>query len=84
MSVQQDRHGDVHPADFPRLDKGTSPNDRSHGMDSRFCRRKRTEFTPDLRALRERVLAGDVDPFPIPDPARDHRDWWANQLVREF
>lgn len=81
MSVQQDRHGPVHPPAFPRLDKGPSPEDRSHAVITRFGKRKRTEFTPDLRQLRQALAAGDTDPFPRPD--RDMKDWWDGQLVRE-
>lgn len=83
MAADQDRRGPVHPLDFPRLDKGPSPHDRSHALIDRFAKLRRTEFTPDLRVLRERVLAGQPDPFPIPDPSHDYRDWWDRQLVRE-
>jgi len=83
MAAVQDRTGDVHVPAFPRLDKGTSPRDRSHATIDRFAIRRRTEFTPDLRALRARVLGGEVHPFPIPDPLHDHRDWWDNLPIQE-
>lgn len=67
---------------FRRTDKGVSPNDKSHAALARFRQRARTEFTPDLRKIRERILAGDPDPFPMPDP--DLRDWYDGQLVREM
>jgi len=81
MSIQQDRRGPVHPPAFPRLDKGPSPHDRSHAVITRFGTRRTTEFTPNLRELRRRVLAGDPSPFPAPDV--DSRDWWDSKLVRE-
>ncbi len=82
MAVEQDRHGDVHPLDFPRIDKGPSPRDRSHGIRERFWNRRRTEFTPPLRGIRQRVLAGVPAPFPWPDP--EQRDWWDGCLLKEF
>jgi len=83
MAATQDRTGDVHVPAFPRLDKGPSPRDRSHATIDRFAVRRRTEFTPDLRALRARVLGRELQPFPIPDPLHDHRDWWDNLPIRD-
>ena len=80
LSVQQDRRGFVHPLDFPRLDKGLSPNDKSHALRSRFFPRERTEFTPDLRALRK--LVRRKKPLPVPDPTADYRDWYDGTPVR--
>lgn len=80
MSAQQDRRGFVHPLNYPRLDPGLSPNDKSHALRARFFPRKRTEFTPDLNALRQRV--DKKKPFPIPDPNGDHRDWYDNSPIR--
>jgi len=80
MSVQQDRRGFVHPLNFPRQDKGQSPNDKSHALRDRFFRRKRTEFTPDLEQLRRRV--DRKKPLPIPDPNGDHRDWYDGTAIR--
>lgn len=60
-------------------DKGKSPRDKSHAALERFGKRSRTEFTPDLRALRARVAAGDG--FPIPsDP--DPKDWYDGEPIR--
>jgi glycosyltransferase involved in cell wall biosynthesis len=81
MSVQQDRRGFVHPLNFPRQDKGQSPNDKSHALEDRFRGRKRTEFTPDLKALRERRARGGS--FPIPDPKSDPRDWYDGSSIRD-
>ena len=78
MHIVQDRNGIDHP--FPRDDKGTSPNDKSHAMNARFGPRTRTEFTPDLRALR--ALRAGGEPWPIPDAAL-HRDWYDGQPIRE-
>lgn len=80
MHVLQDRVGIDHP--FPRWDKGISPDDKSHAMNRRFGKRTRTEFTPDLSALRELVRAGGT--FPIPDPNGDHRDWYDGQPIKEM
>ena len=65
-----------------RTDKGISPNDKSHRALARFGLRKRTEFTPDLTALRAHVRKGG--PFPIPDPLFDHRDWYDGELIRDM
>lgn len=78
MSIQQDRRGFSHPFAFPRHDKGTSPNDKSHALQERFFGRKSTEFTPDLRLLREQIAQGQ--PFPLPDPG--YRDWYDGQIVK--
>jgi hypothetical protein len=83
MSVQQDRlnpHGYLHPLNFPRQDKGQSPKDKSHAVETRFFMRKRTEFTPDLTKLRVAIVYGDT--FPIPDAASDHRDWYDGSPIR--
>jgi glycosyltransferase involved in cell wall biosynthesis len=81
MSVQQDRHGFVHPLNFPRQDKGKSPNDKSHAIRDRFFNRKHTEFTPDLRELRKALVKGI--PFPTPDPNVVYRDWYDGSLIRD-
>ena len=80
MSVQQDRRGFVHPLNFPRQDKGQSPNDKSNAMRARFFPRKRTEFTPDLKDLRR--LVDKKKKLPLPDPSGDHRDWYDGSLIR--
>lgn len=64
-----------------RVDKGTSPNDKSHAALKRFGKRSRTEFTPDLRALRADRAVGRLS-WPAVD--RDLRDWYDGQLVREM
>jgi Glycosyl transferase family 2 len=64
-----------------RTDKGASPLDKSHAALARFRVRKRTEFTPDLRALRVARAAGNLT-WPLPDP--DMRDWYDGELVREM
>jgi len=80
MAVQQDRHGFVHPLDFPRHDPGQTPLDKSHMIQTRFFPRKRTEFTPDLKKLRR--LVDKKMSLPIPDPNGDHRDWFDGSLIR--
>jgi hypothetical protein len=71
---------DVH-AGLRRIDKGTSPNDKSHVALQRFGTRPLTEFTPDLRKLRADRAAGKLV-WPVVD--RDLRDWYDGQLVREM
>ena len=78
MSLQQDRKGFSHPFGFPRHDKGQSPNDKSHALQKRFYGRTRTEFTPDLRAMRQQISQGQ--PFPLPNI--NHRDWYDDTLVK--
>jgi len=83
MSVQQDRNdprGYLHPPKFPRQDKGLSPNDKSNALIDRFCKRSRTEFTPDLNRLREVLARGEA--FPLPDPNADYRDWYDGTSIR--
>lgn len=64
-----------------RSDKGVSPHDKSHSALARFRTRKRTEFTPDLRAMRARRAAGDLS-WPMPNP--EMRDWYDQELIREM
>jgi len=64
-----------------RTDKGVAPNDKSHAALSRFRVRRRTEFSPDLIALRAARAAGSLV-WPLPDP--DLKDWFDGQLVREM
>jgi hypothetical protein len=66
-----------------RLNKGegVALEDKSQAALARFRTRKRTEFTPDLRALRARRASGDLS-WPMPD--RQLRDWYDGQLVREM
>ena len=83
MSVQQDRcdqRGYLHPSKFPRQDKGLAPDDKSHAVEARFSVRKRTEFTPDLVALRKGMKRGET--FPLPDPNMDYRDWYDGSAIR--
>jgi len=63
-------------------DKGTSPADKSHAALRRFGSASRTEFTPDLRALRTRLAAGDAAPWALPDP--DARDWFDQEPIRNM
>lgn len=79
MFVQLERSS-LHSNTYVRTDKGKSPNDKSHVAIARFKPRKRTEFTPDLRSIRAGLSRGE--PFPIPDPLADHRDWYDGTLVR--
>ncbi len=68
---------------FVSLDKVDAMGARkSSAALERFGRRARTEFTPDLRALRARLAAGGG--FPDVDPSADHRDWFDDQPIREI
>lgn len=84
MHVSQDRTvgNETCKGTYGGRDKGISPNDKSHAAVTRFGSRIRTEFTPELRALRAVLAAGGS--FPIPDPTVDYRDWFDNELVREM
>jgi hypothetical protein len=63
-----------------RTDKGSpGPKDKSHVALERFGKRKRTEFTPDLRTLRAARAAGKLV-WPTPDP--EMRDWYDQELIR--
>jgi hypothetical protein len=70
-----------HGSTYIRVDKGKSPNDKSHAAIARFKNRKRTEFTPDLTALRADLARGGS--FPIPDPKGDYRDWYDGTLIKD-
>jgi cephalosporin hydroxylase len=59
-----------------RMDKGISPNDKSHAALERFGKLKRTEFTPDLRNLREQKI------MPVPDISVRYADWYDDQDIR--
>lgn len=65
-------------------DKGVSPHDKSHAALARFGKRKRTEFTPELRELRARwhTLNLGAAAWPMPDP--EMRDWFDGQRVVEM
>ena len=80
MSVQQDRNdprGYLHPAQFPRQDKGQ----KRQAQLERFYKRKRTEFTPDLTDLRKKISRGEA--FQKPDPSFDYRDWYDGSPIRD-
>lgn len=88
MFVHQDRsQGNVTcKGIYKCMDKGVSPNDKSHAALERFGSRTRTEFTPDLRKLRVERLraaaAGVAWAFPIPDPNGVYLDWYDSQDIR--
>ena len=78
MFVRQERSvGTEHSCAM--TDKGRAPHDKSHVALARFGERRRTEFTPDLCALRARIAAGEG--FPDVDRGADHRDWFDGELV---
>jgi hypothetical protein len=59
----------------------TDKDAKSHSALARFRVLRRTEFSPDLRALRAARAAGTLS-WPMPDP--NMRDWYDDQLVREM
>jgi hypothetical protein len=67
---------------YKREDKGplNHESNKSNQAVRRFGKRKRTEFTPDLKDLRARIARGEQ--FPIPDPNGDYRDWYDNVSIR--
>jgi glycosyltransferase involved in cell wall biosynthesis len=84
MLVYQERSAQ-HAHSYARRDKGKSPDDKSHAAIERFGSRRRTEFTPDLRAIRRKMRSGQPgDSFPPVDRDHDHRDWYDGQLIREM
>lgn len=68
---------------FIRLDKGTSPNDKSHAL---LYAAKASKTAPNyfgeggIRALRSRILAGE--PFPI--VGIPEHDWYDGQPLRDM
>ena len=81
LGVQQDRKGDAHVTEFPRIGKGPSgPTDKSQALTRRYRKLRHTsDATPNLRELRARVQRGE--PLPVPDPSVDYRDWYDNERV---
>lgn len=81
MAVTQERD-EVSVPGIPSIPlRRMSPGNKHDAALSRFRVRKRTEFTPDLHALRARRAAGDLA-WPKPDP--DTRDWYDGRLVRDM
>lgn len=78
LEVEQERSAEASKPGYRRTDKGTSPLDKSHEALERFGKRKRTEFTPDLRELK----LATVWPVPPLDPPA--RDWFDGQLISEM
>ncbi len=59
-----------------------SKGDQDRAAMARFGKRLRTEFTPDLRALRTRVKSGNG--FPDVDPTISHLDWYDRKPIRDM
>ena len=72
----------LHKNVYVRVDRGVTPNNKAHAAIERFRARKRTEFTTNLRWLRDRLLQGGS--FPIPDPDFDYRDWYDDSPIRSW
>lgn len=84
MLVNQERSA-AHANTYKRTDRGKSPLDKSHAALERFGSRSRTEFTPDLTALRAEVAKDGYEAFEVPDAEIiEYRDWFDNQLIAEF
>lgn len=84
MLVKQERSV-AHTNTYKRTDKGVSPADKSHAALERFGKRSRTEFTPDLKALRDqRFMLGHAE-YEIPDPKIiEYRDWYDGSLISQM
>jgi hypothetical protein len=80
MLVRQERSGVDHGC--VRSDKGVAPRDKSNAALARFGGRTRTEFTPDLRALRAEIAAGGR--FLDVDRDAPHLDWFDGQPIRSM
>lgn len=81
LAVEQDRtDGTSH--ELVRVDKGTSPRDKSHAAIDRFGCRSRTEWTPDLAELRRAAAEPGWIGWPAVDPAA--RDWYDGQPIRDM
>ena len=63
-----------------RVDKGVSPNDKSHALLHRLQGRRKALHYWDLRKVRNHVLAGH--PFPI--PTGPSVDWYDDQPISEM
>jgi hypothetical protein len=70
-----------HSGVMKRTDKGVSPNDKSHAALKRFGARKRTEFTPDLRQVRETYNFKGAD---WPEAINYEKDWYDGQNIAEL
>jgi len=80
LGVDQERSASYR-HDLVRRDKGVSPHDKSHAAVARFGVRAKTEFTPDLQVMRDRIRSG----LGFPDvPREEHRDWYDGQPVQEM
>lgn len=64
-------------------DRSKSPKDKSHALLDRFGWRKRTEFTPDLRVLRELAQTGEPMPVPHYDPETT-LDWYDGKPITPY
>jgi hypothetical protein len=80
MLIVEDRPRDPGEGMPYRMDKGVSPNDKSHALLEKIGGQKRCDHPIDLRAERERVLKGE--PWTIPTQP-DH-DWYDGQLLKDF
>lgn len=64
-----------------RTDKGHSPADKSHALETRTGGKKTATHSFDIRATRAIVQAGGEFPHHNGQP---ERDWWDNSLIKDF
>ena len=80
MAIVEDRTPEYLGPVMKRIDKGKSPQDKSHRVLEVFKGSPTSKNVCDLRALRQRVLAGQ----PFPPPVGPHTDWYDGQFVSAF
>lgn len=67
---------------LPGVSSGHRDGRRARAALARFGSRRRTEYTPDLAALRLQLAAGGR--FPDVDPEAAHLDWYSGIPLREI
>lgn len=81
MKIVEDRTTDKLGPTMKRSDKGVSPADKSHAALARFGQARRSDnFGKDLRNVRDAALRGE--PWQVPDPNTDWRDWFDGEPIR--
>lgn len=85
MMMIEDRSPEFIGATFRRTSKERFPNDKQdkgHKALEIFGRAKHSKHEWNLREIRNSVLSGGE--FEIPDPNKNHVDWFDGQPIRDF